>query len=183
MSSRFPPQYGELRPISGWDRSGSLRHPSKFQRLSHLGSVTAWQSSSVRQPNFMALNRGHHQCSAGRPSRWALAHVLVHNAQPTSKSTARYVRKISMRQVNALQTGKTNSNSNISLSTGLPLPKWHKFSDFSCCMQEQQREAICKYIGCQWVTFHLQVDQTGVTTIRMPFKCDTQLFFTKLMKK
>jgi len=34
-------QYGELRPTSGWDRSGSLRHPCKFQRVSRLGSVTA----------------------------------------------------------------------------------------------------------------------------------------------
>ena len=25
----------------------------------------------------MALNRGRHRCSAGRPSRWALAHILV----------------------------------------------------------------------------------------------------------
>jgi len=24
------PQYGELRPTSGWDRSGSLGHPCKF---------------------------------------------------------------------------------------------------------------------------------------------------------
>ena len=35
------PQYGELRPTSGWDRSCSLRHPCKFQWVSHLGSVTA----------------------------------------------------------------------------------------------------------------------------------------------
>jgi len=35
------PQYGELRPTSGWDPSGSLRHPCKFQRVSRLGSVTA----------------------------------------------------------------------------------------------------------------------------------------------
>ena len=28
-----------------------------------------------RQPNFAALNRGRHLCSAGRPSRWALAHI------------------------------------------------------------------------------------------------------------
>ena len=35
------PQYGELRPTSGWDRSGSLRHPCKFQRVSRLGSITA----------------------------------------------------------------------------------------------------------------------------------------------
>jgi len=33
-------------------------------------------SSSGRQPNFAALNRGCHLCSAGRPSRWALAHIL-----------------------------------------------------------------------------------------------------------
>jgi len=42
----------------------------------------SWQryctaSSSRRQPNFGALNRGRHLCSAGRPSRWALAHILV----------------------------------------------------------------------------------------------------------
>ena len=36
---------------------------------------TAW--SSGRQPNFAALNRGRHLCLAGRPSRWALAHILV----------------------------------------------------------------------------------------------------------
>jgi len=30
---------------------------------------------SERQPNFAALNRGRHLCSAGRPSRWALAHI------------------------------------------------------------------------------------------------------------
>ena len=69
------PQYGELRPICGWDRFTSLGHPCKFQHLSHLGSVTARQSSSERQPNFVALNRGCHLCSAGRPSRWALAHI------------------------------------------------------------------------------------------------------------
>jgi len=34
-------------------------------------------SSSGRQPNFAALNRGRHLCSAGRPSRSALAHILV----------------------------------------------------------------------------------------------------------
>ena len=48
--------------------SGVLGHPSYFQRLPRLGSVTARQSSSERQPNFAALNRGRHQCSA-------LAHI------------------------------------------------------------------------------------------------------------
>jgi len=69
------PRYGELRPTSGWDPFRSLRHPSYFRRLPRLGSVTARQSSSQHQPNFAALNRGRHLCSAGRPSRWALAHI------------------------------------------------------------------------------------------------------------
>jgi len=43
-------QYGERR--HGWDWFGSLRHPSKFQRLSHLGFVTAPMSRSGSQPNF-----------------------------------------------------------------------------------------------------------------------------------
>jgi len=56
---------------------GEFGHPCKFQRVSHLGSVTAWHSSSGRQPNFAASNTGRHLYSAGRPLRWALAHILV----------------------------------------------------------------------------------------------------------
>ena len=67
----------ELRPTNGWDLLASLGHPCKFQRLSRLGSVTARHSSCGRQPNFAALNRGRHLYSAGRPSLWALAHILV----------------------------------------------------------------------------------------------------------
>ena len=75
-------QYGEFRHTNGWDPSGSLMHPCKFQRVSRLGSVNVRylvdaRSSSGRQPNFAALNRGRHLCSAGRPWRWALAHILV----------------------------------------------------------------------------------------------------------
>jgi len=68
-------QYGELRTTSGWDLLASLRHPCKFQRVSHLGSVTARHTSSGRQPNFAALNRGRNLYSTGRPSRWALARI------------------------------------------------------------------------------------------------------------
>ena len=50
-------------------------HPSKFQRVSRLASVTARHSSSGRQPNFAALNTGRHLYLAGWPSRWALAHI------------------------------------------------------------------------------------------------------------
>jgi len=42
-----------------------------------IGSLTARHSSIRRQPNFAASNRGRHLYSAGRPSRWALAHILV----------------------------------------------------------------------------------------------------------
>ena len=47
--------------FASWQRYGTARH-----------------SSSGRQPNFAALNRGRHLYSAGRPSRWALAHILVY---------------------------------------------------------------------------------------------------------
>jgi len=70
-------RYSELRPTNGWDRLVGLGHPIIFQPVSRLGRVTVRQSSSGRQPNFAALNRGRHLCSAGRPSRWALAHILV----------------------------------------------------------------------------------------------------------
>jgi len=74
------PQYGELRPTSGWDMLASLGNPSKSQRVSRLGNVTARHSSSGRQPNFAALSRRRRLYSAGRPSRWALAHIIVSNA-------------------------------------------------------------------------------------------------------
>jgi len=53
------------------------RRDCKLQRVFCLGSVTARHSSIERQPNFAPLNRGRHLYSAGRPSRWALAHILV----------------------------------------------------------------------------------------------------------
>jgi len=45
--------------------------------LSYIVSVTARHSSNGRQPNFADLSRGRHLYSAGLPSRWALAHILV----------------------------------------------------------------------------------------------------------
>jgi len=130
-------QYGELRPINGWDLLASLGHRSKFQRLSRLAFVTAATSLTGGQPSFarcMAVSwihfrrllppdrilpgakftlrpslafsyigsvtarhsmrgrklcgvvqgmelpnfrRGRHLYSAGRPSPWASAHILV----------------------------------------------------------------------------------------------------------
>ena len=62
------------------------RHPSTFQRVSRLGSVTARHSSSGCHPKFVALNRGCHLYLAGRPPRWALAHTLVIVTLGLSKS-------------------------------------------------------------------------------------------------
>jgi len=45
-------QYAELWSIYGWDLFTSLGHPSKFQRVSRLGFVTAPTSLNGRQPNF-----------------------------------------------------------------------------------------------------------------------------------
>jgi len=45
-------QYGEFWPTNGWDRFESLRHPSKFQRVSRPGFVTAATSLTGGQPNF-----------------------------------------------------------------------------------------------------------------------------------
>jgi len=70
-------EYSELRPTSDWDLLSSLGHPSKFQRVSHIGRGTARHSCSGRQPKFAALSTGRHLYSAGRPSRWASAHFLV----------------------------------------------------------------------------------------------------------
>jgi len=75
---QISPQYGELQPTSSWDRFVSLGHPTKFQLVSHLGSITAWHVV-VGVSQTAALNRGRHLCSAGRPSRWALAHVSSKN--------------------------------------------------------------------------------------------------------
>jgi len=45
--------------------------------FSYIASVTARHSGSGHQPNFAAFSRGRHLYSAGRPSRWASAHILV----------------------------------------------------------------------------------------------------------
>jgi len=72
LNSNISPTHPEI----GWDRFLVWGTPA-FQRVLRLGSVTAWHSSSGRQPNFAAMNRVRHVYSAGRPSRLALAHILV----------------------------------------------------------------------------------------------------------
>jgi len=65
-----------LAANTGRKKSSKNRHLGTIAEVC-LGSVTARHSNIERQPNFAALNRGRHLYSAGRPSRWALAHILV----------------------------------------------------------------------------------------------------------
>jgi len=65
----FGPVAAEIDPVV-WGT------PANFN-----GFRISWQrycttSSGGREPNFAALNRGRHLCSAVRPLRWALAHIL-----------------------------------------------------------------------------------------------------------
>jgi len=71
----------------------TLRPSSAF---SYIGTVTARHSSSGRQPNSVAWYRernygtfseGATIYSTGRPSRWALAHILVITVKPHRSTT------------------------------------------------------------------------------------------------
>jgi len=77
MSYRCPHNMVNFCPLTAdicWRVWGT---PANFNGFRVLASVTARHSSSERQPDFAALNRGRHLYSAGQPSRWALAHILV----------------------------------------------------------------------------------------------------------
>ena len=63
----FGPLAAEIDPVV-W---GTPANFNEFRVLAALLHGTG------RQPNFAALNRGRHLYSAGRLSRWALAHILV----------------------------------------------------------------------------------------------------------
>jgi len=67
--------FGPLAAEICWRLWGTPANFNGF-RVLH-GSVTARHSGSGRQPNFVALNRGHHMYSVGQLSSWALAHILV----------------------------------------------------------------------------------------------------------
>jgi len=52
--------------------------PANFNRFRVLAALLhGTVIVGGRQPNFAALNRERHRYSRGRPSRWALAHILV----------------------------------------------------------------------------------------------------------
>ena len=75
MSSTCPHNmvnFGLLAAEIGWPVWGT---PANFNWFRVLAALLHAASSSGRQPNFAALNRGRYVYSAGRPSRWALAHI------------------------------------------------------------------------------------------------------------
>ena len=76
ISSRCPHNIVNFGPLAAKIGPVVWGTPAKFQQLSCLGSVTARHSSSGHQQNIVALNRGRHLYSTGRPSRSALAHIL-----------------------------------------------------------------------------------------------------------
>jgi len=51
-------QYGERRPTNGWDRFGSLRHPSKFQRVSRLGFNQTARRLAVSRAGTLYIHFG-----------------------------------------------------------------------------------------------------------------------------
>jgi len=76
ISSRCPHNMVNFDPLTAEIGSAVWATPANF-----IG-FASWQhyctaSSSGRQPNFAALNRARHLCLAGRPSRMALAHILL----------------------------------------------------------------------------------------------------------
>jgi len=92
-------QYGEPQPSNGWDQFRSLGHPSKFQRVSRLGFVTALTSLNGGQPNlarcsavsctgilYVHFGGGgflywHHYCTALEQQASAKLCVVVHGME------------------------------------------------------------------------------------------------------
>ena len=91
ISSTCPHNIVNFGPLAAeicWQVWGTPANFNGFRVLAALlhGNL---DSSSGRQLNFAALNRGRHLYSAGRPSRWALAHISSLIYTPKMKSWVR----------------------------------------------------------------------------------------------
>jgi len=84
ISSTCPHSMVNFGPLTAEICSGVWCTPANFNGFRVLAAYLLHGTSSGRQPNFAALNRGRHRYSAGRPSRWALAHIssLFHHYKP-----------------------------------------------------------------------------------------------------
>jgi len=70
------PQYGELRPLAAEIVSLVWGTPANFSGFRILAALLH-STLVVGVSQTAAFNRGRHLYSAGQPSRWALAHILV----------------------------------------------------------------------------------------------------------
>ena len=77
MFSRGSHNMVNFGPLTAEIGSGVWGTPVNCNSFRVLAALlpSARHSSSGRQPNFAALNRGRHLYSAGRPSRWTLAYI------------------------------------------------------------------------------------------------------------
>ena len=67
-------QYGKLRPTGGWDQLGVCGTPANFNGFRILAALL---HASLVVSVSQTLRGQCHLYLAGRPSRWALAHILV----------------------------------------------------------------------------------------------------------
>ena len=77
MSSTCPTIWWTSAYTSGWDRSGSLGHPCKFQRVSRLGSVSARHLVVGISQTLRRWTEGATCVWQGDHDVGALAHILV----------------------------------------------------------------------------------------------------------
>jgi len=74
ISSTCPHNMVNFDPLAAEIISGVWGTPATVNGFRVLAALLHGMCSG-RQPNFAALNRGRHLCSAGQSSRWALAHI------------------------------------------------------------------------------------------------------------
>ena len=106
-----PVVWGTPANFNGFRVLAALLHGSRVVSVSHTA----------------AFNRGRHLCSAGRPSRWALAHILVDTRTMYPVATcrqSRYVRNPAIVKLLLQCYLFTVSNSGL-LSVQRPLPASH----------------------------------------------------------
>jgi len=76
MSSTCPHNMVNLGPLAAEINPVVWGTRANFNGFRVLAALLQGIYSSGRQPNFAALTRRRHLCSAGRPSRWESAHIL-----------------------------------------------------------------------------------------------------------
>ena len=85
ISSTCPHNMVNFGPLAAEIISLVWGTPANFSGFRVLAALLHCIYSSGRQPNFAALNRGRHLHSAGRPPRWALAHISSYYYYATRK--------------------------------------------------------------------------------------------------